>query len=315
MVQNSKISDFFKTMKLRFEKCLEPALSCKSPAINAHSVQNATAMSLIADDNHVYELKMRIREGQPKCAFEKIGRNQASTFPGFCAQHDTELFKPIDTKSLSLDDREQLFLIAYRSISRELHTVMESAMRLQATLEQQIAVGRVPKDKPSLPMIEATKHMMKFWGVWKHRLQHYDKPLVSGKYKTIEHSFFTIENRNSVLAASSFFSVDNKQWGKAFAAVTVNVIPLSAQSAAVIVSYPKEQSGLARRYVSPVFLKTGDERLLALSYLLIDRAENFFVSPKHLATWTDAKKKLVEDTFVSTIGGQSAKPSAELMLF
>lgn len=312
----SNISDFFKTMKVRFEKCLEPTLSCKGSAINAHSVQNATAMSLIADDSHVYELRNRIKDGEPKCGFEKVGRNQASTFPGFCATHDTELFKPIDTKTLALDDREQLFLIAYRSISRELHTVMEAAMRLQATLELQIASGKVPRDKPSAPMIEATKHMMKSWGVWKHRLQHYDKPLVSGRFNQLEHSIFVIDNRKPVLAASSFFSVDNKAWGKSFSAVTLNVIPLTDQSSAVIVSYPKEQSGAARRYVSPVFLSAGDARLFELSYLLIDRAENFFVSPDHIATWSEEKKELIADTFVGTIfGNERAKRSDALMLF
>ena len=91
---------------------------------------------------------MRVKNGSPECLFEKVGRNQASTFPGFCSRHDTEIFKPLDTKPLSLDDAEQLFLIAYRSLTRELHTVMEAAMRLQTTLERQIAEGLVPKDKP-----------------------------------------------------------------------------------------------------------------------------------------------------------------------
>lgn len=56
------ISEFFKTMKVRFNKCLEPGLSCSEPAIRAHSVQNATALGLIAEENHVSELRMKIRE-------------------------------------------------------------------------------------------------------------------------------------------------------------------------------------------------------------------------------------------------------------
>ncbi|WP_156334236.1 MULTISPECIES: hypothetical protein [unclassified Shinella] len=313
---SAHISDFFKTMRLRFEKCLEPALSCSAAAINAHSVQNATAMSLIAQDNHVYELRTRIRDGQPKCDFEKVGRNQASTFPGFCGVHDTELFKPIDTKPISLADREQLFLIAYRSVSRELHTVMEAAMRLQATLQFQIAAGRVPKDQPSVPMIEATQHMLKSWGVWKHRLEHYDKPLLSRRFEEIEHSVFEILNRKPALAASSFFSVDNKPWGKPFSAVALNVIPTSSQSSVVIVSYPKAQSGAARRYVAPVFLRDGEERLAELSCLLIDRAENFFVAPSQLATWNDDKKKEIVARFVKTaFDGQRGERNDGLLLF
>lgn len=312
----SNISDFFKTMKVRFEKCLEPTLSCTAPAISAHSVQNATALGLIADDNHVYEMRMRVRNGAPQCAFEKVGRNQASTFPGFCGPHDTEIFKPIDTKPLSLEDKEQLFLIAYRSVTRELHVVMEAAMRLQTTLQRQIAAGLVPRDAPSAAMMEATGHMMKAWGVWKHRLEFYDKPLVKGEFDDVGHSIFVIEGRKPVLASSSFFSVDDKAWGKRFAGVTLNVIPTSTSEAAVIVSYPKEQSGQARRYVAPIFLKSGEEQLLALSHMLVDRAENFFVSPVHLEGWPDTKRKSIEDAFVGTvIRGEPAKRSQDLMLF
>lgn len=312
----SNISDFFETMKVRFEKCLDPTLSCTEKAINAHSVQNATSLGLIAEGNHVYELRMRVKNGSPECLFEKVGRNQASTFPGFCSRHDTEIFKPIDTKPLSLDDAEQLFLIAYRSVTRELHTVMEAAMRLQTTLERQIAEGLVPKDKPSPAMTEATAHMIKAWGVWKHRLECYDRPFAKSRFGDVLHSTFVIEGRKPVLASSSFFSVDDKAWGKRFAAVTLNVIPTSTTKAAVIVSYPKEQSGKARRYVAPIFLKNGDARLSALSHMLVDRAENFFVSPQHVEGWTAEKRKAIEEAFVGTvIRGEPATSSSDLMLF
>lgn len=312
----SNISDFFKTMKVRFAKCLEPTMSCTETAINAHSVQNASAMSLIADNNHVYELKMRVSEGGPKCAFEKIGRNQASTFPGFCSRHDTDIFKPIDTKPLSLVDDEQLFLVAYRSVTRELHTVMEAAVRIQTTFERQAAAGLVSKVTPSQAMMEATAHMIKSYGVWKHRLDFYDRPFAKGRFKDVMHSTFIIEARKPVLASSSFFSVDDKAWGKRFAAVTMNVIPMSDTTSVVIVSYPREQSAIARRYIAPIFLKGSDERLYELSYMLIDRAENFFVSPSHLEGWDVGKRKTIEEAFVGTVlGGKPVKRSPELMLF
>jgi hypothetical protein len=314
--EQSNISDFFKTMKVRFQKCLEPTLTCPKPAIKAHSVQNATSLGLIAEQNHVYELRMSVRSGVPQCTFEKVGRNQASTFPGFCGRHDTDIFKPIDTKPLSLEDAEQLFLIAYRSVSRELHTVMEGAMRLQMTLERQIAAGVVPKDAASSAMLEATGHMMKAWGVWKHRLEFYDRPFEKGRFDDVLHSTFTIEGRKPILASSSFFSVDDRAWGKRFAAVTLNVIPTSETQSTVIVSYPKEQSGKARRYFAPIILKRGEERLYALSHMLVDRSENFFISPSHLDGWSAEKRKAIEDAFVGTvIRGQSATPSPNLMLF
>ncbi|MCX2697083.1 hypothetical protein [Ochrobactrum chromiisoli] len=316
-MENSKanIAEFFATLKVGFNKCLWPTLACKEKAINAHSVQNASSLGLIAENNHVAALGMRVNGGEPNCVFSKVGRNKASTFAGFCSHHDTKLFKPIDTKPLSLLDQEQLFLIAYRSVTRELHTAMESAMRLQTALDKKIKAGAVPKDAPSPIMTLATQHMLKAWGVWKHRYEFYDQLLFKNQLNKILHSSFMIEERKPVLASSAFFSVDNKPWGKRFSAVTLNVIPISVSQTAVVVSYPKEQSGAARKYVSPVFTKQGDERLLALSHLLVDRAENFFVLPSHVDGWTAEKRTTIESQYLGTILNKPATLSPALMLF
>ncbi|MGC4015322.1 MAG: hypothetical protein QM755_12520 [Luteolibacter sp.] len=46
--------------------------------------------------------------------------NEASTFPGFCAEHDGRLFVVVDTKPFYAR-RDQLFLQAFRAHVRELH--------------------------------------------------------------------------------------------------------------------------------------------------------------------------------------------------
>ena len=310
------IGNFFEVMKSRFERCLEPKLSCNGSVIKAHSVQNAVALDLISENNHVYEIRPRFGAEEPDIRFRKIGRNQASTFTGFCATHDSEIFRPIDTQPISIENKHQLFLVAYRSVSRELHVVLEGAMHLQAAYQAMIESGQVPKDAVSAPAVAATQHMMKAWGVWKYRYSHYDKALVSGAFDTVLHSAFLIEDREPVIACSSFFSVDDKPWGKSFSAVCLNIVPLSARTSAVVVSYPKAHSGLARKYVSPIFLKSGDDRLLELSRLIVDRAENFFVSPKHLESWPEKKRLFIETKFVETVShGRKVERSDELFLF
>jgi hypothetical protein len=52
---------------------------------------------------------------------DSAGRNEASTFTGLCSAHDADLFRPIDTRELDVNDREQFFLLAYRSVTREVH--------------------------------------------------------------------------------------------------------------------------------------------------------------------------------------------------
>lgn len=308
-------AQFYKTMKLRFNKCLNLTMNCPNEAIRAHSVQNATALGFIEEGGHVSELKMKIVDDAPACTFTCVGRNQASTFMGLCNDHDTELFLPIDTKPLDLRDPEQLFLIAYRSVTRELHVVMESAIRMQTTLEEQIKLGKVPANESSPVMMAATGALYKSWLVYRYRVQCFDQELIKGRYKNVLHSIFTIKGRVPVLAASSFFPVADDPMKKNMPRVSLNLIPIAADETAVIFSYAKSQSGVARRRIANVILKSGDEKLLALSTLILDTMENFFLRPSHVASWSEDKRKLIEASFVSTIDGHYLEPKPEFMLF
>ena len=312
----AQIAEFFKTMKWSFSKCLDPTLTCQESAIRAHSIQNANALSLIEEDNHVYELKLRVTDGKPVCAFQKVGRNNASTFAGMCGQHDTEIFRPIDSKPLATDNLEQLFLIAYRSVTRELHAVMEGAARIQGSYKNLVGVGKVPGTEFSPAGLEATQHLLKAWSVWKYRHKYFDRDLVRGRFSNIKHSIFKIENEKPILAASSFFSVDHKPWEKSFAAVTTNVVPTSLTETVIIFIYASEHSGKIRKYIAPIILAKGKKQKYELSYLLLSDAENFFVSPREVHCWSDEKRKHIETSFVSTIGGGATlERTPELMLF
>lgn len=142
-----RIGDFTKALKAGYSKCLDPTMQCAETAIKAHTVQNATAMSFIEENGHVSTVRVQLRNGEPACRFAKVGRNDASTFTGLCGRHDTEMFKPIDTKELSLDDSEQLFLIAWRAVTRELHATLEGASRIQSTYLKMVADEKFRKEK------------------------------------------------------------------------------------------------------------------------------------------------------------------------
>jgi len=317
MVEDAKgKAQFYQSMKYKLNKCLSPAMTCANTAIRAHSVQKSTALSFIEEAGHVCELKMKIVVDEPACEFAKVGRNNASTFTGFCNGHDTKIFLPIDTKPLDPEDAEQLFLIAYRSVTRELHVVMESAVRLQTTYESQVKLGIVKANEYCLSAIAPVEAMYKSWLIWRHRYQHYDTNFVAGRFKEIAHSIFKVSGRSALLASSSFFPAEDKVVKKGTARIALNVIPLAPDETVVIFSYPKAQSGMARKRIAPVMLKDGEDRLLALSTLVLDTTENFFIRPSHVASWSDEKRTFIEKAYMSTVAeGAVLQPQEQLMLF
>lgn len=308
---------FYTSIKKRFSRCLESTWSCENASINSHSVQNATALSLIEEAGHVIEMRMNFSAQPPRPELRSIGRNDASTFPGFCQQHDTEIFKPIDTKPLDIEDEEQLFLLAYRSVSRELLAVMDGAIRVQGGLNFLVENGVVRSDETSAPMVQATVQLLRSWGMYKYRNRFYDSAILRKRFGQIKHSVFAIEGEKPVLAASSFFSVKPpKRPGHLFPGVSLNVVPMTQSKTVVVFSYASDHSGDVRKYIAPIILAKGGAQKQRLSEMIVYRAENFFISPSQVASWSEDKRRTIETTFIeSMLKDVDPVESEALMLF
>lgn len=95
--------------------------NCSGRIVQAHTVSRASSLKRIAREGHVYKVMPTIytlvqNSGRPEPKL--IGINDASTFTGFCAYHDRELFSPIENQPFA-GKSEQIFLLAYRAICRE----------------------------------------------------------------------------------------------------------------------------------------------------------------------------------------------------
>jgi hypothetical protein len=140
-----KISDYLKEIRKNRNKgrCLhyESGNRCNE-IVKAHSIQKGGLLSKIATNGHVYVIdtdfgSLKRNSGNP--SYKKIGINNASTFLGFCKEHDNKLFKLIDNEPL-LPTPEQIFLYAYRSLCREIF-VKENALNV---LKEQLKNKDVP---------------------------------------------------------------------------------------------------------------------------------------------------------------------------
>lgn len=95
---------------------------CSEPPIRSHTVTRGRELKPISEKNHVLgvnaDSSALLQGGNQR--FRPIGIREASTFPGFCRLHDSELFKPIDDEDW-LASEQQEFLLGYRTLCKELH--------------------------------------------------------------------------------------------------------------------------------------------------------------------------------------------------
>ena len=108
--------------------CQHPLAShqtCSSTAsISSHTIQRRGGLAAIAENGHVFSAKKgfsNLQKNDGKVDLEKIGVRQASTFPGFCNDHDTELFRPVELATSKLDFANA-FLLSLRAVTYEFAT-------------------------------------------------------------------------------------------------------------------------------------------------------------------------------------------------
>jgi hypothetical protein len=150
----------FEIRKLAIRRCLEPSGECSQPAIHAHSIQNANVLDLLCKDGHVIMPVPKVPNDNHTISFELVGRNKATTFTGLCSQHDDAIFKPIDKGPLDSLSAEHLFLLAYRSVIREVHATMDAASKIQSAYRKKVELELARGDVPTLEGMRALDAVM-----------------------------------------------------------------------------------------------------------------------------------------------------------
>jgi hypothetical protein len=294
------IQRFVKAQKEHYAKCLPPSMDCDEEPIRAHSIQNARVLDLIQTDGHVLMPQYKLVKGEPVMKFEKVGRNEASTFTGLCSKHDTEFFKAIDTEPLDVDNCEHLRQLAYRSVMREMHTELANGERAWAMHEDLCKKTADPNEAVTAAPLLFIDHNKKAHDVFRYRLKHFDKPAEEGKVADLRHLIIEMDNQKPVLAASSLFSTAFTKEGDMIGP-TLNIVPLNEAKSVAIISCPAEPGVSVWASLAKVF--DADEKTLKyeLAKLVIQRVENFTLSPAHYDTWSGDKRARVLREFEASL--------------
>lgn len=100
-------------------------IQCSKNIIESHTLSKSGSLKTIMDsENKVYGVNLSfdaLIKNDGIFGVRKFGINEASTFLGFCSEHDKSLFSIFEDNPI-IPTKEQLCLLSYRSVCRELYT-------------------------------------------------------------------------------------------------------------------------------------------------------------------------------------------------
>lgn len=118
----------------RTKLCLHPAApsACSDTFSAAHTIQKRTGLLALAEEKHVLSARNRSPHENSKL-LARVGINVASTFYGFCSEHDNHTFRPAEASSAPNED--VAFLLSYRALCFEIYMKKIASQTLEFARE------------------------------------------------------------------------------------------------------------------------------------------------------------------------------------
>lgn len=292
---------FYSLLNSRYNRCLEPSLQCPNKAIRAHSIQNSRVLDLICCNDHVIQLLPHFEKDNPsELRYKLIGRNKATTFTGLCSEHDRTIFREVDNNQINANDTLHLFLLAYRSIYRELYATMDAAVVSQSGYMKRVELGLDPQDEPSRAGIEAINQMLVSWRTYRYKCI-FDEINANSEYSRLRSFIQIIDIEQPTIAASLFFCIRPHTSLDDIEGVTLNIVPIESTKTLVVMSYLEEHEQLAKTGFYQLFNAEGDYFKYLLSKLLIKHGENFVINPAYYDRWCQDKRTIICRLYAKTL--------------
>jgi len=235
---------------------------------------------------------------------------------GVCAQHDAKLFAPIDNRPLDLANREQLFLLAYRSVLRQAHAIPTGAALVEAVSERarQLGLRGLKKTDALGRPIPHLRDDIRPMGVERDA---WDRSYLCGSFDDVEHEIAWTAPSQPSLAVSFFFSIGSNSRNHRQLPVALNVFHHDNRHA-IILSYRKPSKPLAQDLIFALKRTSSEERFRALSRLVLKNCENIVLRPSLYNSFGEEQEQLMRDYFVGTVriptfGGREVQPVPRLV--
>lgn len=277
---------------------------CSKGTINAHTVSRSGSLGSIQRDGHVYSYNFdmqALRKQEGHLRPEATGWKQASTFPGFCGHHDKRLFEPLEDAPF-IGSREQCFLIAYRSLAKELHAKVNSAKQndLRAAIagrsaEVNGAIAAFNKGN-SLALRDLRRHKKR-----------YDKVLVNKDWASVRGLLIEFIGTFPIQCTGGLFP-DRDVNGQFVQRLglndatpdTINLASFAANGTSYfLICWLADSDHSGSRFAAPFELVNKDQLPAVIATLILQRTENCHFAPDWYDGLSEFGKKWCEENGLS----------------
>ncbi len=271
--------------------CLHPSANlnaCQGKIIKAHTIQLNGGLNLIARNSHVYKFFgdfTTLKRTSGKLEARLIGIKNASTFTGFCSYHDNVVFSPLEKHPFQ-PTLEQIFLLSYRPICRELFTKRAAlaTMPYYRTIDR----GKPLSEQISIQTIANSLTIGTEIGLKDIEYQKslYDDVLIKGDFSPVRYYmlklntipdimcsgalFFDIDFAGNVL--QDFSKVDQRKAGFAFSII-------GSQTGGSIVFSWLNDSVIGNRFIRSLDMLSNTEIPHAIVRFVFEFFENTYFAP------------------------------------
>lgn len=295
---------FQKLKSTDFKICFHPdKAKCKLPIKNAHTLQNNGVLSIIAEDDHVMVTNIfnKIREG---FLTDRLSKNDATTFYGFCEYHDSVIFKEIETVQYDKQIKQN-FLYAYRACAQEFHKKTRQIEAMQLSFKDNPAVVFMPG------FVESYRNIMMSYSDVNEYMDIFNSAFTNNNFDILENYVFEFKERYDFAVTTTFnpacdldgieindiYSTDKERLKGVF----ISIFP-TQNSFYMILSCLKDDYDVLEKYFNQI-KELDEERLkIVLNNLLPTYSENIVLSPRLWAKWTNFSKKEYEKVVAGDIG-------------
>ncbi|WP_440454773.1 YecA family protein [Psychrobacter sp. ASPA161_9] len=307
---------------IQYEQNISKREACYAPQelksectniIKAHTVSKSSGLSDIADNtNHVLGLKQNLvsfQKSKGKLRFERVGINKASTFRGFCAKHDKQLFSCFEDIPF-IGTQEQCTALTYRSVAKEIYA-KENALDVSGFIK------KMDQGKPLIFQINIQEHNFFYQlGLEAAINELYtikndvDSELLSKGNSS--YNFLVIESSSPIpVVVSSVINPTQDFNGKPIQdlsdlSVKPEYLVFNAFSSAgkgfVVFSWLKKAK-IIDRFIQSLLSIDNSEMYSYLVNFFFSSAENSFISPSWWEYLSDIQRSKIEELF--NIGSDS----------